>query len=115
LAMVGDRGEAVIEAIEFFPVQIEPEFLRALSERVPAAVLTEHQFAFRDAHGARVDNFVSALFLEVSVLVNPGLMSERVTSHDSFVRLWAERDQRTEQFARRVEMLRLDGGAIGVG
>src|SRR5881392_32195 len=112
--MIGNRRESMIQAVEFLPGKVEPKLLGALSERMPPAVLTEHQFAFRHAHRAGVDNFVGAFVLEISILVYARLVRERVAPHNRFVRLRAESDERAEQLAGRIEMLRLDGGAVGV-
>ena len=81
---------------------------------MPAAVLAEHQLAFRHADRARVDDFVGALFLQVAVLVDARLVRERVAADDRLVRLRPEGDDRAEQFARRVEMLGVDAGVVRV-
>ena len=64
----------------------------ALVKRMPAAVFAQHQAAFGDADGARVDDLVGGFFLQVAILVDAGLMGERIAPHDGLVGLRAESD-----------------------
>src|SRR3954453_15932522 len=60
LAMVRYRREAVVQVVEFLFGKVEARLLRAFIQRVAAAVFAEHQFAFRHAHRARIDDLVRA-------------------------------------------------------
>src|SRR6266852_8887802 len=79
-----------------------------------SAMLTQHQLAFRHPDGPGVDDLVSGLLLEVSILMDAGLVGEGVASDDGFVRLWAEADDRAQHLARRIEMLGVDSSSEGI-
>src|ERR1700722_20116846 len=97
-----------LEVVQFLAREVVPEFLRPLSQRVPSAVLPEHQLARRHSDRQRIDDRTRRLFLEVTVLMNPRLVRERVAPHDGLIRLRAERDDRAQQLARRVQVLRVN-------
>src|SRR5271157_1347451 len=92
LAVVGHRDETMVKAVQLLLREIVTQVLGALVERVPAAVFAQHQPAFGHAHRARVDDLVSGLLLEVAVLVDAGLVRQRVAAHDGLVGLRAKRD-----------------------
>src|SRR5207253_9482504 len=112
LAVVGYRGEAVVKIVEIRLGQRETQLLSALVEGVPPAVLPQHQFALGHADRPRVDNFVSRLLLEVAILMDAGLVRESVAAHNRLVGLRAERNDRAQQLAGRVQMLDLNSSAI---
>jgi len=87
LAMVGGVGEAVVEFLELGFGQVEAQVFGALVQGVAAGVFAEDEFAFGDAYGARVDDFVGGLFLEVAVLVDAGFVGEGVAAYDGFIGL----------------------------
>src|SRR5579863_2395237 len=99
LLAIRQRGEAMIQAIQLVAGQGKSEILAALVERVPPAVLAQHELAFRHAHTPRIDNLVGGFVLQVSVLMNARLVREGVPADDGFVRLRAKRDDRAEQLA----------------
>src|SRR3954452_6788808 len=99
LAVVGNSGEAMIEAVEFALGERITQFGGALVERVPAAVFAKHETAFGYADGARVDNLVGGFFLEIAILVDAGFMRERVAPNDGLVGLRAESDDRSQKLA----------------
>ena len=59
---------------------------------MPAAVLAQHQLAFGHADRLRIDDLVGGAFLQVAVLMDAGLVRERVAPDDGFVRLRPEGD-----------------------
>ena len=103
-------GEAQVHGIEFFFREIEAQILAAVLQRVPAAVLAEHQLAFGHADRLRIDDLVGGAFLEVAVLVDAGLVRERVRAHNRLVRLRPEGDDARQQLAGRIQMLGVDAG-----
>ena len=70
----------------------ESEILAAFLQRVPAAVLAEHQLAFGHADRLRIHDLVGGAFLQVAVLMDAGLVRERVLAHDRLIRLRPEGD-----------------------
>src|SRR5436190_3255221 len=113
LLAIGQGREVAIHDVQLFFAQRVAQLLAALLQSMPAAVLSQHQLAFRHAHRLRVDDLVGGLFLEVAVLVDTGFVRERVAADNGFVRLWSERDDRAQHLARRVEVLGVDAGLEG--
>ena len=85
----------------------------AFVKRVAAAVLAQNQFAFGNAHRVRIHDLVGGAFLEVAVLVDAGLVRERIGADDGLVRLRAEGDHLRQQLAGRIEVLGDDAGVVG--
>src|ERR1700730_18622379 len=67
------------------PSALHRERADALAERVPAAVLAEHQVAARQAHVLGTQDLVGRVVLEHSVLVNAGFVREGVFTHHRLV------------------------------
>src|SRR5260221_9795311 len=86
------------------------ELLATLLQRVPAAVLTQHELSFRHADGFRIDNFVGRFFLQISVLMDAGFVRERVAADDGLIGLRSEGDDGAEKLAGGIEVLGVDAG-----
>src|ERR1700722_6028189 len=95
-AMVRYRSETMIQAVELFLIQFEPQLLRPLVKRMASAMLAQHQSAFGHAYRSRVDNFVSGLLFQVTILMDAGLMRECVAAYDRLIGLWAKSNNRTK-------------------
>src|SRR4029077_2186662 len=80
--LVGERLELLEHAVELRLLELEAERLHALAERMPAAVLAEHQVTAREPHILRTQDFVGAVVLEHAVLVDAALVCEGVLAHD---------------------------------
>ena len=55
-----------------------------------SAVLAQHQAAFRNTDRARIDDLVRGLLLQVPILVDAGLVRERIRADQRLVGLRAE-------------------------
>ena len=85
LLLVGERLEFLEHAVEFELVELEAQFLDPLAERVPAAVLAEHEVAARQADVLGPHDLVGRVVLEHAVLVDARFVRERVLADDRLV------------------------------
>src|SRR5260370_16184673 len=105
---IGHGGETLIHQVKLLAVQSEAQVLAALGERVPSAVLAQHQAALRHAHTLWFDDFVGGAFLEKTVLMDAGFLGEGVFADDSLICLRPEGDDGTEQLACRGQVFGYD-------
>ena len=85
LLLVRQRLEFLEHTVEFRLIELEPERADALAERVPAAVLAEHQVSARQADILGAQDLVGRVVLEHPVLVNAGFVREGVFTHHRLV------------------------------
>src|SRR4029077_19999302 len=78
LFLVGEGLELLEHAVELRLFELEAERLYALAERMPAAVLAEHQVTAREPHILRAEDLVGTVVLEHAVLVNAALVCEGI-------------------------------------
>ena len=90
--------------------QLEAEFLDALAQRGAAAVLAEHEVGARHADVVRAHDLVGRVMLQHAVLVDAGLVRERVFADDRLVARNRHAGDAREQAARREQALRVDAG-----
>src|SRR5450755_475186 len=81
---------------------------------MPSTVLAEHQLAFRHADRFRIDDLIGRFLLEISVLMDAGLVRESVAPDNGLVRLRSEGDGGAQHLACAIEMLGLDAGREGI-
>src|SRR5690348_2291697 len=72
---------------------------------MPAAVLPQNQLRLRNPDRMRIDDLVSGLLLQVTILMDARFVRERILSHDSLVRLRPKSDGLRQKLAGRVNML----------
>src|SRR5579884_2941036 len=114
VAVVRDLDKAAVQLVQLGPLQPEAEIGRALRQRMPAAVLSEHQPAFRHAHALRVDDLVSGLLLQIPVLMDAGLVRKGVLADDGLVRLGPEGDDLRKSLTSGIQLLGDDAGLEGI-
>src|SRR5689334_11735954 len=64
LDLIGKRGEAAIDAVEFLPRELVTELLALATERVTARMLAQHKLVVRHAYGRRRHNLVGQAILD---------------------------------------------------
>src|SRR5439155_19314857 len=99
LLAISQRGELAIDHVQFFFRQGETKLFAAMFQRMPAAVFSQHQLAFRHSNGLGVDDFVGRFLLEISVLMDAGFMREGVAAYDGLVWLRPKSDDRAQELA----------------
>ncbi len=77
--------------------------LHPVTKRVATTVLAQHQVLADKANVLRPHDLISGAFLQNSVLMNPGLMSERVLSHNGLVSLHLHPGDRRHQVTGRIQ------------
>ena len=111
LLLVGERLEFLEHAIEFQLIELEAERADTLAERVPAAVLAEHQMAARQADVLGTQDLVGRVVLEHAVLVDAGLVREGVLTHHRLVARDRHAGDAGNEPRGGVEAAGVDGGA----
>ena len=87
LLLVGQLLELVEHLLQLLAGEVVAERLGAVGQRGPAAVLAEHQVGLREADVLGPHDFVGRALLEHAVLVDAGLVGERVAADDRLVAL----------------------------
>ncbi len=90
----------------------EADLLAAALHGVAARVLAEDERRLRHADFFRPHDFVGPAILQHAVLVNPGLVRERVAADDGLVRLNRFAGQRGQHLARGIDLAGLDAGGV---
>src|SRR5579859_4236401 len=85
-ATVGEFLETAEGRVELRVVELDSTLRAGTSEGVPSRVLAERKRHAR-THILRIDDLVRALVLEHPVLVDAGLVCERVRADDRLIRL----------------------------
>src|SRR5690349_11468629 len=85
LLLVRERLELLEHPVELRLIELEAERLHTLAERMPAAVLAEHQVAAREAYILGAQNLIRARVLEHAVLMDAALVCEGVLSDHRLV------------------------------
>ena len=83
---------------------------QALAQRVPAAVLAQHQLRLGKAHVFGTHDFVGAAMLQHAVLVDAGFMRESILADHGLVARQAHSQQVGQQARARVQALGDDAG-----
>ena len=84
--VVGCIGEALVNHVELLWIEFgKAELLDTFFEGVTPAVFSEDQFALGDPDALGVDDFVSALVLEVAILMDARFVGEGIGTDDGFV------------------------------
>ena len=116
LLLVRDVLEALERGVERLAGDLEPELLQRALERVAAGVLAEHDRVRVEPDRRRVHDLVGRALLEHAVLVDAGLVGERVAAHDRLVRLHGVAGQARDEAAGARDLARVDaGGEADVG
>ena len=87
LLAVGDLLEALEGRVQRVALDLEAELLQRVAQRVAAGVLAEHDRVRLQADFGRVHDLVGGALLQHAVLVDAGLVGERVAADDRLVRL----------------------------
>ncbi len=116
LLLVRDVLEALERGVQRLAGDLEPELLQRALERVAAGVLAEHDRVRVEPDRRRVHDLVGRALLEHAVLVDAGLVGERVAAHDRLVRLHHVAREARDEAARARDLARVDaGGEADVG
>ena len=87
LLAVGDLLEALERRVQRLALDLEAHLLQGLAQRMAAGVLAQHDRVALQADGRGVHDLVRGALLEHAVLVDAGLVRERVAPDDRLVRL----------------------------
>jgi hypothetical protein len=85
LLAVGQRLEPVEHEAEVLVIELEAQLDQPPPQGSTAGVLAQHQRAAVPAHGLGRHDLVRRPVLDDAVLVDPGLVRERVGAHDGLV------------------------------
>ena len=110
LLAVGDLLEALERRVQRLAVELEAHLLQRFAQRVTAGVLAEHDRVALQADGRRVHDLVGRALLQHAVLMDAGLVRERVAPDDRLVRLHLVAGQPRDQAARARDLGRVDPG-----
>ena len=108
--LVGEDLELLEHARELRVVELKAELLDALTQRMAAAVLAEHEVGAREPDILRSHDLVGARMLEHAVLVDPRLVRERVLADDRLVAGYGHAGDARDEPRGRVEPLAVDPG-----
>ncbi len=87
LLLVGGLLEARERLVQLRLAQMIAQRLQLVLERVPAGMLAQDQLALGQTNGLRVHDLIRAFVLQHAVLMDAGLVRERVAAHDGLVDL----------------------------
>ena len=102
--LVGELLEAHERRVERVALHVDAHLLERVVERVAAGVLAQHDLRGFLADRRRVDHFVGLAVGEHAVLVDAGLVRERVAADDGLVVLHVVAGEARHQ-ARRARQL----------
>src|SRR6185437_6284089 len=85
LLLVGKRLEFLEYPIELGFLELEPERLHAVAEGMAAAVLAQYQMAASEAYVLGTQDLVRRVVAQYAVLMDSGLVGERVLAYHRFV------------------------------
>ena len=108
---VGERLDAFGDGFDFVVAELVAHCFQFLPDRVVAHVFAPREFAgATDFFGAH--DFVGGPVLDHAVLVNAGLVGERVVADDGFVALHHHAGQVRDEPAGRINLTRIDAGRV---
>ena len=110
LLLVGQSLEAGKHLVELGLARLMAEIGQALAQRVAAGMLAEHELGAREADVLGPHDLVGLAMLEHAVLVDAGLVRERVVADDGLVARDGRADDVGEQARGRVQQRRADAG-----
>ena len=110
LLLVRDLLEALERGVQHLAGDLVAQLLQRALERVAAGVLAEHERVGLEPDGRRVHDLVGRALLEHAVLVDAGLVGERVAADDRLVRLHRVAGEARDQAARARDLARVDAG-----
>ena len=108
LFLIGDFFEPLKGAVEFVVGEMESHLLEPGFERVPAGMFAENEARLGPADVLRPHDLVGPLVLEDPVLVDAGLVRERVVPDDRLVGLDPDAGERGHEPAGTEDLLCLD-------
>ncbi len=111
LLRVGQGDRLAVDLVERLAFDLVAEVLELLLEAAPPGQLADRQLAARQPDRLRGHDLVGQRVLDHAVLVDPGLVGERVAADDRLVRLDREPGQVADQAAGRRDLLGLDARA----
>ena len=103
--LVGELLEAHERVVERVALHVDAHLLERVGERVPARVLAQHDLRGFLTDGRRVDDLVGLAVGEHAVLVDAGLVRERVAADDGLVVLHVVAGEARHQPRRARELL----------
>ena len=112
LLAVGDLLEALERGVQRLAVDLEAQLLQRALERVPARVLAEHEVVALQPDRRGVHDLVRRAVLEHAVLVDAGLVRERVAPDDRLVRLHRVAGEARDHPAGARDLARGDAGRV---
>ena len=114
--LVGELLEAHERAVERVALHVQAHLLERVGERVAAGVLAEHDLRRFLADRRRVDDLVGLAVGEHAVLVDAGLVRERVAADDRLVELHVVAGEPRHEAGRARELLgaHVHGAALEV-
>ena len=104
---VRDLLEALERGVQRLALDLEAQLLQRLAQRVAAGVLAQHDRVGLQAHRGGVHDLVGRALLQHAVLVDAGLVRERVAPDDRLVGLHRVAGQARDQPARARQLGRV--------
>ena len=101
-----EPGERVVQ--RFIGAEIDAELGQLRLERIAARQLAQRELVRVPAHVLRAHDLVGFAVLEHAVLVNAGLVRERIRADDRFVRLHREAGDAGDELRRREDLRGVD-------
>ena len=95
---------------ETVTMDLDPHFLERVAERGSPRVLAQHQLGLAHTDRRRIHDLVGGAFAQHAVLVDAGLVRERVTAHDCLVELDRVAGEAANDARRASEFVGLDAG-----
>src|SRR5579872_1820687 len=95
LFAISQRGETLIDDVQFLAPQRDPEIVQPFGESVATTVFAQHQPRLRHAYRLGLNDLVSGPLFEIAILMDAGFVRERVFADDRLVGLRSEADQRS--------------------
>ena len=114
LDFVGQTDEAAVDFVERAAVELIAQLFAADGKRVTAGMLAQHEFGIGHAYRLRRHDFICQRIFEHAILVDSGLMCERIASDDGFIGLHGDTGNFAQHLAGGKQVLGRNGGLVRI-